>query len=153
MGMSMISDELGLVDEKGQPLNMWSVLSINKNNSYEIGEGVNKVTLSLPFDLYRKELQTLGDLRYKGFLADINNFKNNLEVVRSNENNPEAIETAVRNTFQTMRDNMTNTLDTYESELTSLRLRGILTEMDKRGLITAEDKKRIEIALPGQFVK
>ena len=153
MGMSMVSDELGLMDEKGQPLNMWSVLSINKDNKYEIGEGVNKVTLSLPFDLYRKELQILGDLRYKGFKLDINNFKNNLEVVRSNENNPEAIETAVRNTFQTMRDNMTNSLSTYESELTSLRLRGILNEMDRRGLITAEDKKRIEIALPGQFVK
>jgi hypothetical protein len=153
MGMSMVSDELGLMDEKGQPLNMWSVLSINKDNKYEIGEGVNKVTLSLPFDLYRKELQILGDLRYNGFIGDMNNFKNNLEVVRSNENNPEAIETAVRNTFQTMRDNMTNSLSTYESELTSLRLRGILNEMDKRGLITAEDKKRIEIALPGQFIK
>lgn len=153
MGMSMISDELGLMDEKGRPLNMWSTLSINKDNAYEIGEGVNKVTISLPFDLYRKELQILGDLRYKGFTGDINNFKNNLEVVRSNENNPEAIERAVRNTFETMRDNMTNTLETYENEFTSMRLRGILTEMDKRGLITAEDKKRIEIALPGQFIK
>jgi hypothetical protein len=48
---------------------------------------------------------------------------------------------------------MKNTLDTYESEFTSLRLRGILNEMDRRGLITQEDKNKIELALPGQFIK
>jgi hypothetical protein len=151
--MSMISDELGLLNEKGQPLNMWSALSINKDNSYEIGEGVNKVTLSLPFDLYRKELQILGNLRYNGMVVHIENFQNNLEQMRSDPNNDANIEKLARATFNTLNKVMTNTLSTYESELTSLRLRGILTEMDKRGLITAEDKKKIEIALPGQFIK
>lgn len=151
--MSMISDELGLMDEKGRPLNMWSALSINKDNKYEIGEGVNKVTLSLPFDLYIKELQILGDLRYRGMKAHIVNFQDNLQQMRSDPNNNANIEKLARATFNTLNKVMTNSLNTYESELTSLRLRGILTEMDKRGLISAEDKKRIEIALPGQFIK
>ena len=151
--MSMISDHLGLLNEKGQPLNMWSALSINKDNKYDIGEGVNKVTLSLPFDLYRKELQILGDLRYNGMKIHIENFQNNLDQMRSDPSNNANIENLARATFNTLTKVMTNTLATYESELTSMRLRGILTEMDKRGLITAEDKKKIEIALPGQFIK
>jgi hypothetical protein len=152
-GMSMVSDELGLVDEKGKPLNMWSALSVNKNNSYEIGSGVNKVTLSLPFDLYKKELQILGELRYNGLKIHINNFNNNLEQIRTSADNLPNIERLTRATFSTIAETMKNTLDTYETELTSLRLRGILTEMDKRGLISKEDKNKIELALPGQFIK
>jgi hypothetical protein len=152
-GMSMVSDELGLVDEKGKPLNMWSSLSVNKNNSYEIGSGVNKVSLSLPFDLYKKELQILGDLRAEGFRLHINNFKNNLDNVRTSQNNLPNIEEKVRATFTGISQIMKSSLDTYETELTSLRLRGILTEMDKRGLLTQEDKNKIELALPGQFIK
>ena len=152
-GMSMVSDELGLVDEKGKPLNMWSALSVNKNNSYEIGSGVNKVTLSLPFDLYKKELQILGELRYNGLKIHINNFNNNLEQIRTSADNLPNIERLTRSTFSTIAETMKNTLDTYETELTSLRLRGILTEMDKRGLISKEDKNKIELALPGQFIK
>jgi hypothetical protein len=151
--MSMISDELGLVDEKGKPLNMWSTLSVNKNNTYEIGSGVSKVTISLPFDMYKKELQILGDLRYRGLAAHIGNFENNLEQLRTSEDNLTNIERLTRSTFTDIRDIMKNTLDTYETELTSLRLRGILTEMDKRGLLTQEDKNKIELALPGQFIK
>ena len=152
-GMSMVSDELGLVDDKGKPLNMWSALSVNKNNTYEIGSGISKVTLSLPFDLYKKELQILGDMRYNGLKVHINNFKNNLEQVRTSADNLPNIEEKTRATFTTITETMKNTLDTYESEFTSLRLRGILTEMDKRGLISKEDKNKIELALPGQFVK
>jgi len=63
------------------------------------------------------------------------------------------IERLTRSTFTDIRDIMKNTLDTYETELTSLRLRGILTEMNKRGLLTQEDKNKIELALPGQFIK
>jgi hypothetical protein len=151
--MSMISDELGLVDEKGKPLNMWSALSVNKNNTYEIGSGTSKVTLSLPFDLYKKELQILGDLRAEGFRLHIINFKNNLDNVRTSQNNLPNIEEKVRATFTGISQIMKSSLDTYETELTSLRLRGILTEMDKRGLLTQEDKNKIELALPGQFIK
>jgi len=152
-GMSMISDELGLVDDKGKPLNMWSALSVGKDNSYEIGSGISKVTLSLPFDLYKKELQILGDLRYNGLKIHINNFNNNLEQIRTSADNLPNIERLTRSTFSTIAETMKNTLDTYETELTSLRLRGILTEMDKRGLISKEDKNKIELALPGQFIK
>lgn len=152
-GMSMVSDELGLVDDKGKPLNMWSALSVNKNNTYEIGSGISKVTLSLPFDLYKKELQILGDMRYNGLKVHINNFKNNLETIRTSADNLANIEEKTRATFTTITETMKNTLDTYESEFTSLRLRGILNEMDKRGLISKEDKNKIELALPGQFVK
>ena len=151
--MSMISDELGLVDEKGKPLNMWSTLSVSKNNTYEIGTGVNKVTISLPFDMYKKELQILGDKHYRGLKLHINNFNNNLEQLRTNENNLANIEKLTRSTFTDVRDIMNSSLDTYETELTSLRLRGILTEMDKRGLLSQEDKNKIELALPGQFIK
>jgi hypothetical protein len=152
-GMSMISDELGLVDEKGKPLNMWSTLSVNKNNTYEIGTGVSKVTISLPFDMYKKELQILGDLRYRGLVAHIGNFENNLEQLRTSEDNLTNIERLTRSTFTDIRDIMNSSLETYETELTSLRLRGILTEMDKRGLLTQEDKNKIVLALPGQFIK
>jgi hypothetical protein len=151
--MSMISDELGLVDEKGKPLNMWSTLSVSKNNSYEIGSGISKVTISLPFDMYKKELQILGDLRFRGLAAHIGNFENNLEQLRTSEDNLTNIERLTRSTFTDIRDIMNSTLETYETELTSLRLRGILTEMDKRGLLTQEDKNKIELALPGQFIK
>ena len=152
-GMSMISDELGLVDEKGKPLNMWSALSVGKNNTYEIGSGISKVTLSLPFDLYKKELEILGGIRAKGFTVHVNNFKNNLEQIRTSADNLPNIERLTRSTFSTITETMKNTLDTYETEFTSFRLRGILTEMDKRGLISKEDKNKIELALPGQFIK
>jgi hypothetical protein len=151
--MSMVSDELGLVDDKGKPLNMWSALSVGKNNTYEIGSGVGKVTLSLPFDMYRKELQILGELRYNGLKIHINNYSNNLEQLRMSEDNLPNIEKLTRDTFSNITETMKNTLDTYESEFTSLRLRGILNEMDRRGLITQEDKNKIELALPGQFIK
>ncbi|NBW77284.1 MAG: hypothetical protein EBR34_16050 [Sphingomonadaceae bacterium] len=151
--MSMISDELGLVDEKGKPLNMWSTLSVSKNNSYEIGSGISKVTISLPFDLYKKELQILGDLRYRGLKLHIGNYQNNLEQLRASENDLANIERLTRSTFSSIGETMKNTLDTYETEFTSLRLRGILTEMDKRGLLSQEDKNKIELALPGQFIK
>jgi Mn-dependent DtxR family transcriptional regulator len=151
--MSMVSDELGLVDDKGKPLNMWSALSVGKNNTYEIGSGVSKVTLSLPFDMYRKELQILGELRYNGLKIHINNYSNNLEQLRMSEDNLPNIEKLTRDTFSNITETMKNTLDTYESEFTSLRLRGILNEMDRRGLITQEDKNKIELALPGQFIK
>jgi hypothetical protein len=152
-GMSMISDELGLVDEKGKPLNMWSTLSVSKNNTYEIGSGISKVTISLPFDMYKKELQILGDKRYRGLKLHINNFNDNLEQLRTSEDNLAKIERLTRSTFTDIRDIMNSSLETYETELTSLRLRGILTEMDKRGLLTQEDKNKIELALPGQFIK
>jgi hypothetical protein len=152
-GMSMISDELGLVDDKGKPLNMWSALSVGKDNSYEIGSGISKVTISLPFDMYKKELQILGDLRYRGLKLHIGNYENNLDTMRTSQNNLANIEEKARATFNSISETMKNTLDTYETELTSLRLRGILTEMDKRGLLTQEDKNKIELALPGQFIK
>jgi hypothetical protein len=152
-GMSMISDELGLVDDKGKPLNMWSALSVGKDNSYEIGSGISKVTISLPFDMYKKELQILGDLRYRGLKVHIGNYENNLDTMRTSQNNLANIEEKARATFNSISETMKNTLDTYETELTSFRLRGILTEMDKRGLLTQEDKNKIELALPGQFIK
>jgi hypothetical protein len=152
-GMSMISDELGLVDEKGKPLNMWSTLSVSKNNTYEIGSGISKVTISLPFDLYKKELQILGDLRYRGLKVHIGNYENNLDTMRTSQNNLANIEEKARATFNSISETMKNTLETYETEFTSFRLRGILTEMDKRGLLTQEDKNKIELALPGQFIK
>jgi hypothetical protein len=152
-GMSMISDELGLVDDKGKPLNMWSALSVGKDNSYEIGSGISKVTISLPFDMYKKELQILGDLRYRGLKLHIGNYENNLDTMRTSQNNLANIEEKARATFNSISETMKNTLDTYETELTSLRLRGILTEMDKRGLLSQEDKNKIELALPGQFIK
>jgi hypothetical protein len=152
-GMSMISDELGLVDDKGKPLNMWSALSVGKDNSYEIGSGISKVTISLPFDMYKKELQILGDLRYRGLKVHIGNYENNLDTMRTSQNNLANIEEKARATFNSISETMKNTLDTYETELTSLRLRGILTEMDKRGLLSQEDKNKIELALPGQFIK
>jgi hypothetical protein len=152
-GMSMISDELGLVDEKGKPLNMWSTLSVGKDNSYKIGSGISEFSLSLPFDLYKKELQILGDLRYSGLKLHIENYQNNLEQLRTSEDNLENIERLTRSTFSNISETMKSTLDTYETELTSLRLRGILTEMDKRGLLSQEDKNKIELALPGQFIK
>jgi hypothetical protein len=152
-GMSMISDELGLVDDKGKPLNMWSALSVGKDNSYEIGSGISKVTIFLPFDMYKKELQILGDLRYRGLKVHIGNYENNLDTMRTSQNNLANIEEKARATFNSISETMKNTLDTYETELTSLRLRGILTEMDKRGLLSQEDKNKIELALPGQFIK
>jgi hypothetical protein len=73
--------------------------------------------------------------------------------MRTSADNLPNIEQKARATFSTITEIMKSTLDTYESEFTSLRLRGILTEMDKRGLISKEDKNKIELALPGQFIK
>jgi len=146
--MSMVADYTGITNDKGQPLNMWSVLSTNIENKIEVGN--TGVVLRLPFDMFKKEMEILGNYRFNAITAqDIGNFENNSQQVRENANSPSVYENVIKATFNDIDKMMQESQKTYESERTEARLNGIIKEMAKRGLVNEADKVKIRKALPG----